>query len=132
MESKEPTTNFLSESLTGDSQKQNSGIPRKPAYPISESLRHYLKSFNREQRLPVTYSELEQFQASAPLYDDNDEDTLWQTVIYDHVMIAKLSEGLKHIYAIIKAGETSPLASIFTSTVSTTAFSEIPNLSGSA
>jgi|GEM_PF-130213 len=104
VESKESTTNFLTNSLAGDSRKQHSGVPRKPAYPISESLRHYLKSFNREQRLPVTYKELEQFQASAPLYDDNDEDTLWQTVIYDQVMIAKLSEGLKHIYAIIKSG----------------------------
>ena len=104
METNERTSNFLTDSLTGDRQKQHSGIPRKPAYPISVPLRHYLKSFSREQPLPITYQELEQFQASAPLYDDNDEDTLWQTVIYDHVMIAKLSDGLKHVYAIIKAG----------------------------
>lgn len=104
MEINDRKINFLAASLSGDSLNQRSGTPRKPAYPISESLRHYLKSYNREQRLPVEYRELEQFQASAPLYDENDEDTLWQTVIYDHSSIGKLSDGLKHIYAIIKAG----------------------------
>ena len=104
VETNHRNTNFLAASLTGGTRKQQIGTPRKPAFPISDSLRHYLKSFNREQKLPIAYCELEQFQAAAPLYDDNDEDTLWQTVIYDHVMVAKLSEGLKHVYAIIKAG----------------------------
>lgn len=104
VETNDQNLNFLAASLSGDSLNQHSGTPRKPAYPVSPSLRHYLKDYNREQPLPIAYRELEQFQASAPLYDDNDEDTLWQTVIYDHASIGKLSDGLKRIYAIIKAG----------------------------
>lgn len=104
MDSKISKDNFLVQSLGDSAQKQQSGTPRKPAYPISDTLRYYLTHFGREQRLPIAYHELEQFTAAAPLYDDDDEDTLWQTVIYDHVMVAKLSEGLKHVYAIIKAG----------------------------
>lgn len=82
----------------------HTGTPRKPAYPISDSLRYYMSTFGREHALPVTYRDLEQFSAAASLYDDDDQDTLWQTVIYDNVLMAKLSEGLKHVYAIIKAG----------------------------
>ncbi len=100
----DPSDNFLVQELGNSTQKQHTGTPRKPAYPISEDLRGYLKNFSREQHLPVTYQQLEQFQAAAPLYDEDGEDTLWETVIYDHVMISKISEGLKNIYAIIKAG----------------------------
>lgn len=96
--------NFLEQSLDQSREKRHSGTPRKPPFPVSESLRHYLSNFGREHKLPVVYQDLESFSASAPLYDDNERDTHWQTVIYDHVMNARLSEGLKQVYAILKAG----------------------------
>ncbi len=104
MEPRDSQNNFLAQSLEGSPQRRQSGTPRKPAYPISSGLRHYLTTHSREHILPVTYNDLEQFSAAASLYDEDDNDTLWQTVIYDHVSIKRISEGLKHIYAIIKAG----------------------------
>jgi len=96
--------NFLEQSLDRSKEKLHSGMPRKPPFPVSQSLRYYLSNFGREHKLPVAYRDLETFSTSAPLYDDIEQDTLWQTVIYDHVMNARLSEGLKKVYAILKAG----------------------------
>ena len=104
MDNQDTNPNFLVKSLGETIQKQHSGTPRKPAFPISDTLRYYLTNFIRENRLPVSYNDLEQFSAAASLYDDDDQDTLWKTVIYDHVLIAKISDGLKRVYAIIKAG----------------------------
>ncbi len=104
VDTNDSSSNFLAKSLEGYAQRMHTGTPRKPAYPISDSLRCYMSTFGRKHALPVTYRDLEQFSAAASLYDDDDQDTLWQTVIYDNVLMAKLSERLKHVYAIIKAG----------------------------
>ena len=96
--------NFLTRPLHGAPTRRNSGTPRKPSVPISESLRYYLNSYSREIRLPIRYHELEQFIASAPLYNNEGEDTLWETVIYEPFVMKRISEGLKEVYAILKAG----------------------------
>lgn len=77
---------------------------RKPSVPIDESLRYYLNSFAREQALPVKYEQLERFLTGAPLYDADGEDTLWETLIYEPFIMRRLGEGLKEVYAILKAG----------------------------
>ncbi|MEM9159410.1 MAG: hypothetical protein AAGB46_10200 [Verrucomicrobiota bacterium] len=71
---------------------------------MSDSLRYYLHSFGREYELPITYAQLEDFQAAAPLYDADDNDTLWETVIYRPDVMAPLYKGLREVYAILKAG----------------------------
>ncbi len=40
----------------------------------------------------------------APLYDADGEDTLWETLIYEPFIMKQLNEGLKRVYAILKAG----------------------------
>ncbi|EDY84636.1 hypothetical protein VDG1235_4268 [Verrucomicrobiia bacterium DG1235] len=72
--------------------------------PISDSLRFYLTNFNREHHLPIRYNQLERFQMGAPLYDSKGEDTLWETLIYEPFIMKQLNEGLKRVYAILKAG----------------------------
>jgi hypothetical protein len=77
---------------------------RKPVYPIRPALREYLARQGREIRLPVTYSELRHFRESVPLYDKDEKETLWQTVIYHSFEMERLHQGLKAIYAILKCG----------------------------
>ena len=104
MENSDHPQNFLTRPLTGTSSSRNRQTPRKPSIQISDALRHYLKTFSREHRLPLRYEQLERFQTGAPLYDNDGEDTLWETVIYEPFIMKSLSEGLKEIYAILKAG----------------------------
>jgi len=77
---------------------------RKPVYPIRPALREYLARYGREMPLPVNYDELRHFRESAPLYDKNEKETLWQSVIYHSFEMERIHEGLKAIYAILKSG----------------------------
>lgn len=77
---------------------------RKPTYPISPALREYLAQHGREQALPLVYSDLRSFRESVPLLDKNENDTLWQTVLYYSFEMERLHEGLKEIYALLKCG----------------------------
>ncbi len=94
----------MSKPLNRQAEKSHSSTPRKPAFPISEPLRYYLRSFGREHPLPVGYQDLEGFQAAAPLYDEEGNDTLWESVVYSPGEMDILSRGLKEVYAILKAG----------------------------
>ncbi|MDQ8205699.1 hypothetical protein [Pelagicoccus sp. SDUM812003] len=104
MELRDDPNNFLTRPLTGEGRRRQSGTPKKPSVPISDALRYYLSSFAREHRLPIEYALLERYQASAPLYDANGDDTLWETLIYEPFIMRQLSTGLKEVYAILKAG----------------------------
>lgn len=77
---------------------------RKPVYPISSGLREYLAKYEREIKLPVTYSDLRHFRESTPLTDKTGKDTLWQSVLYYSFEMERIHEGLKEIYSILKAG----------------------------
>ena len=79
-------------------------MERKPSYPISEPLRYYLNSYSREYNLPITYKRLENFRGGAPLYDNEGNDTLWESVIYDQFEMKELGAGLIQVYALLKAG----------------------------
>jgi len=86
------------------SQRNNVSTIRKPSLPVSTGLRNYLNVYAREMTLPLSYQDLESFQASAPLYDLLGNDTLWETVIYESADMQRRYQGLKEIYAILKAG----------------------------
>ena len=76
---------------------------KKIFYPIKNPLKNYLIKYDREVTLPVQYSDMLRFTFSSPLYDKNDKDTLWQTVIYDEAEMKELHPGLKFIYALMNA-----------------------------
>lgn len=100
----EDPKDFLEQPARVTARQRINKTQRKPAVAISESLRYYLASFNRERKLPVRYNQLERFQMGAPLYDAAGEDTLWETLIYEPFIMRQLNEGLKRVYAILKAG----------------------------
>lgn len=58
--------------------------------------------YDRTQNLPISYEDMLRYEGSFPLYDKNDEDTLWKTVMYDPSMKSELEEGLTYIYALLK------------------------------
>lgn len=76
---------------------------KKPTYPIGDPLYKYLKHYQREARLPVSYSDLRGFREAVPLMDKKGKDTLWESPIYPPHEIERLHSGLKKVYAMLKA-----------------------------
>jgi hypothetical protein len=76
---------------------------KKPIYPVGPALQKYLKSYQREAHLPVLYPDLLNFKESVPLMDKAGKDTLWETPIYPPNEIDVLHNGLKKVYAMLKA-----------------------------
>ena len=75
---------------------------KKPFYQIGDSLHEYLRTYGREVRLPVTYTDLYRMNFSVPLKDKNGKLTDWEQVIYDIREWEYLREGLVNIYSILK------------------------------
>ncbi len=81
---------------------------KKPAYPVSPALRHYLRDYDREAPLPVSYADLRRYSGSFALHDRAGRDTLWQTVYYEPQNLLEISQGLAQVYALLKtAGDLS-------------------------
>lgn len=76
---------------------------KKPVFPVSPALQKYLKSYQREAKLPITYDDLLMFNESYPIMDKNGKDTLWEGPIYPSDHLEELHNGLKVIYANLKA-----------------------------
>ncbi|MGE5106484.1 MAG: hypothetical protein ACM3H8_02995, partial [Sphingobacteriales bacterium] len=55
---------------------------KKKSYPVSKSLRKYLRRYGRDIHLPLSYDSLKYYQSSIPLYDKDGKDSLWETVFY--------------------------------------------------
>jgi len=77
---------------------------KKLVYPVNEALKRYLRKYQREIRLPLSYAELTNYQESVPLMDKYGKDSLWETVIYPSYAIDTIHLGLKKIYATLRAG----------------------------
>jgi hypothetical protein len=76
---------------------------KKPIFPVSAALQKYLRAYERESRLPISYDDLLMFDESFPIMDKNGNDSLWQGPIYANSQIEELHNGLKVIYANLKA-----------------------------
>ena len=75
---------------------------KKKFYHVSGRLRNYLSQCKREISLPVQYENLLQSVDSYPLMNDKNEDTLWQTMVYDQQYGKEIFEGLKQIYVLLR------------------------------
>ncbi|MBJ6142472.1 hypothetical protein [Hymenobacter sp. BT559] len=81
---------------------------KKPSYPLTPALRQYLRDYDREAPLPVSYADLGRYSNSFALLDRTGRDTLWQTVFYEPHTLLELSAGLVQVYALLKtAGDLS-------------------------
>lgn len=76
---------------------------KKPIFPVSPALQKYLKKYQRDAKLPVTYDDLLMYSESFPIMDKDGKDTLWEGPIYPSGQIEELHNGLKVIYAKLKA-----------------------------
>lgn len=76
---------------------------KKPIIPISNGLAKYLKKYQRDAKLPIAYADLLNFQETVPVMDKFGKDTHWETPLYPPYIQDQLYDGLKIIYAILKA-----------------------------
>jgi hypothetical protein len=76
---------------------------KKPIFPVSAALQKYLKTYQRESKLPISYHDLLQFNESYPIMDKYGKDSLWEAPIYTDSQVDALHNGLKVIYANLKA-----------------------------
>lgn len=91
---------------------------KKLVYPVSQNLRKYLITYDRERKLPLRYDDLLHFSEAAPLFDKQGKDTLWRVVLYDQHLRPELNEGLTRIYAQLKTdGDMSVMEHLFVSRV---------------
>lgn len=72
---------------------------RKPSYPINEDLLEYLKCFERAFKSPVVYDDLLRYVDNYPILDKDENDTLWQGVIYGPQEMSEIHLNLKKIYS---------------------------------
>lgn len=75
---------------------------KKVAYPVSDNFRAYLGSYDRLSEIEISYNELCGFDAAYPLLDDNGQDTLWRSVVFDSARQRDLNRRLAHVYASIR------------------------------
>lgn len=76
---------------------------KKPIFPVSAALQKYLKNYQRESKLPIGYNDLLMFTEAYPIMDKYGKDSLWEGPIYAADKIEDLYNGLKVIYANLKA-----------------------------
>ncbi len=76
---------------------------KKPIFPVSENLHKYLRTYQRDARLPIKYDDLRNFTESFPIMDKDGKDTLWESPIYPQSEMENIHNGLKVIYAKLKA-----------------------------
>jgi len=76
---------------------------KKPIYPLIPSLLKYLQTYQRDAKLPLAYHDLLNFDETIPVLDKTGKDTLWETPLYPSSEINRIHNGLKIIYAILKA-----------------------------
>lgn len=76
---------------------------KKPVFPVGGGLLKYLKSYQREGRLPLVYRDLLEFQETVPVMDKYGNDTLWEIPIYPPHVQDQLYDQLKVVYAKLKA-----------------------------
>ncbi len=76
---------------------------KKPMYPVGSGLAKYLRMYQRDAKLPVAYKDLLNFTETVPVMDKYGEDTFWETPLYPPYLVDQLYEGLKVVYAILKA-----------------------------
>jgi len=76
---------------------------KKIHYQVAPALRGYLRAYEREIDLPVDYESLRRFSESFPCMDRAGRDSHWLTVTYPPGEMRELNEGLRRIYAQLRA-----------------------------
>ena len=87
---------------------------KKPIYKVFPKLHNYLKHYNREMEIPLSYDDLMRYENSVPVYDRDGKDTLWESVYFSQSDREHISKSLTRIYTLLKAdGDESILDHLF-------------------
>ena len=87
---------------------------KKTHYDISKYLRKYLIGYDRERKMPISYFDLVRHQHATALLDENDRDTLWETVYYSQDDMLFIYNALKKTYSILKTdGDLSVIENLY-------------------
>lgn len=80
----------------------NKPSKKKIIFMPSDNFLGYLKQYGRYSHMPIQYEDMLRYMASIPLIDSQGNDTLWETVYYDHSEQAEVYQSLCQIYALLK------------------------------
>ncbi|MGF1534530.1 MAG: hypothetical protein ACFCUI_12565 [Bernardetiaceae bacterium] len=87
---------------------------KKTIYPVSPTLRQYLRHQKKEVQVAVSYQDLLRYTSTISLYDAHEKDTLWETLFYAPQEMQEIYTALKKIYALLKAeGELSVIEHLY-------------------
>ncbi|MEO1260595.1 MAG: hypothetical protein AAFZ15_17495 [Bacteroidota bacterium] len=90
--------------------KNNVPSKKKVPFPVNGGFRNYLMKYHRSAVLPIQYEDLIRFHTSITLYDQEGEDTHWETVYFQDSEQQEINAALTKIYSILKAdGDTNVL-----------------------
>lgn len=78
-------------------------LKKKPIYLVSPALHKYLRTYQRDAKLPLSYNDLLNFNETFPIMDKQGKDTLWESPIYAQDDLDRLNAGLKDVYSKLKA-----------------------------
>ena len=74
---------------------------KKPFYPISKSLKLFLKQHDRWVDDVISYEDLLRYSDSINLYDKKNKDTLWVRLIFNESERQEIDKNLKIIYTFL-------------------------------
>ncbi len=87
---------------------------KKLTYKVDAALREYLQQYGRALELPIQYTDLGRHKDAVTLYDKNNRDTLWVSLIYPQEDLKHIHLALKQIYAILRAnGDLSVMEHLY-------------------
>ena len=65
---------------------------KKVIYPISDTLRKYLRQYGRDVKTTLRYSDLMDYENFLTVYDRDGNNSYWITVIYNHSVADEINE----------------------------------------
>ncbi|MCC5946512.1 MAG: hypothetical protein JJT94_16395 [Bernardetiaceae bacterium] len=87
---------------------------KKIPFVVAKDLQDFLIKYKKYRPLPIAYSDLFRYSNAIAHYDRFGEDTLWNTLFYDPSDRNEIYDGLKAIYALLKAdGDLSVMAHLY-------------------
>ena len=90
--------------------KNNVPSKKKVPFTVKKEFSEYLGKYNRSSTLPIQYEDLLRFTNSLSIYDQEGNDTHWESVFYNNAEQSEIHDALTKIYSILKAdGDTNVL-----------------------
>jgi hypothetical protein len=77
---------------------------KKIIFKVTKILKNYLTSTERAANFPLTYSDLLKYEEILPVTDEQQDESLWETVVYSEEHTPKIHKDLIINYALLKTG----------------------------